>query len=111
MSEDSTESVDPWERNTETATLCVEIYYDPKATTPKRIASELDGLLDNALSTQGILDNVGDPTVSAFLLQSPEIEALKQYLQEPEVDDATFNLRIIHEMLGLPIPKYLRSHE
>ena len=105
MSDDCEEEND----NTETATLCVEVCYDPGAATPERIASELDGLLDNALSTQGILDNVGDPTISAFLLQHPEIEALKKYLQEPDIDDATFNLRIVYEVLGLPIPTYLRA--
>ncbi len=102
MSED-----DMSDTNTETTTLSVVVSYDPKVATPEAVASELDALLDNALSTQGILDNVGDPTISAFLLQSPEVEALKRYLKEPEVDDATFNLRTIHQMLGLPIPEYL----
>jgi len=35
------------------------------------------------------------------------IEQLKAALSEPDTDDATYNLRMVHEMLGLPIPEYL----
>ena len=42
-------------------------------------------------------------------MQSPAelLEELKAALSEPDTDDATYNLRMVHEMLGLSIPEYL----
>ena len=49
-----------------TCTLQVKVTYNPKLTNPDALASALDILLATAMSTPGILDECGDPSVGGF---------------------------------------------
>lgn len=48
------------------ATLTMEIEFDETSTDAEAVAKALDSLLDTALSTPGILDDVGGPTIGIF---------------------------------------------
>jgi hypothetical protein len=54
------------------ANLLLPIEYDPELTSPEDIAQCLDGILHNALSTEGILDECENPVVGEFWAQDPE---------------------------------------
>jgi len=49
-------------------TLTLDIKYDPELTDPDGLASAMDRLMETALSTPGILDDYGNPTVGEFLV-------------------------------------------
>ncbi len=51
----------------QTATLTVDVDYNPAMTDPESLASAMDTLLETALSTPGILDDYGDPVVGEFV--------------------------------------------
>ncbi len=52
----------------ETTTLTVEIEYNPQKTDPDGLASAMDRLLETALSTPGIMEEYGNPTVREFFV-------------------------------------------
>jgi hypothetical protein len=68
---------------------------------PDTIGNAIDTLLETAQSTPGILDDLGDPTIGDTDGQ------LQAMLEQPETDDATYVLREVYELLGLPIPSFL----
>jgi len=45
------------------ALIAVEVEYDPRITDAESVAGAVDALLETALSTPGILDEYGDPTL------------------------------------------------
>ena len=49
-------------------TLTVEIEYDPAMTDPEGLASAMDRLLETALSTPGIMEDYGVPTIGEFFV-------------------------------------------
>jgi len=49
-------------------TLTVEVEYDPAVTDPESLACAMDRLLETALSTPGILDEYGNPTIGEFFV-------------------------------------------
>ena len=49
-------------------TLTVEIEYAPALTDPEGLASAMDRLLETALSTPGILEDYGTPTIGEFFV-------------------------------------------
>ena len=51
-----------------TTTLTVDIEYDPHKTDPEGLACAMDRLLETALSTPGILDDYGNPTIREFFV-------------------------------------------
>ena len=51
-----------------TTTLTVEIEYNPRKTDPEGLACAMDRLLETALSTPGILDDYGNPTIREFFV-------------------------------------------
>lgn len=53
---------------TKTTTLTVEVEYNPRKTDPEGLACAMDRLLETALSTPGILDDYGNPTVREFFV-------------------------------------------
>jgi len=55
-------------KKTKTTTLTVEIEYNPAMTDPEGLASAMDRLLETALSTPGIVEEYGDPTVREFFV-------------------------------------------
>jgi len=55
------------EKRRQTATLTVDVDYDPAITDPESLASAMDVLMRTALSTPGILEEYGDPVVGQFL--------------------------------------------
>jgi hypothetical protein len=65
------------------------------------IGNAVDTLLETALSTPGILDDLGNPEIGQTGL---ELHAL---LTEPDTDDATYVLRQVYIKMGLPIPAFL----
>ena len=52
----------------ERTTLTVEIEYNPRKTDPEGLACAMDRLLETALSTPGILDDYGNPTIREFFV-------------------------------------------
>lgn len=55
---------------TRTASLTVDVTYDPQVTDAESIASAADRLLETALSTPGILEEYGSPTFDSFYVAS-----------------------------------------
>jgi hypothetical protein len=53
---------------TKTTTLTVDIEYNPRKTDPEGLACAMDRLLETALSTPGILDDYGSPTIREFFV-------------------------------------------
>lgn len=89
------------------ATLTLEIEFDPELTDAESVAGALDTLLDTAMSTPGILDEYGNPGVDEFLVADELIGQARELLAHPDIDDAHHNLRVLHKLLGVPIPDYL----
>ena len=67
------------------------------------IGEAVDTLLETALSTPGILDEIGNPRVGDTDLQ------LATLLAEPDVDDAHYILREVYKHMGLPLPSFLED--
>ena len=65
------------------------------------IGGAIDTLLETALSTPGVLDDLGNPQIGETDGQ------LQAMLERPETDDATYVLREVYTLLGLPIPSFL----
>lgn len=61
----------------------------------------IDALLETALSTPGILDEYGSPTIGETCGE------LQELLLRPDTDDATYILRQVYVKMGLPIPSFL----
>jgi len=53
------------------------------------------------LSTPGILDDLGNPTIGETGLE------LAYLLTHPDTDDATYVLREVYKLMGLPVPEFL----
>ena len=49
-----------------TVTMIIEVTYNPRKTDPEALAAAMDTLLETALSTEGILDECGDPSFGSF---------------------------------------------
>ncbi len=49
-------------------TLTVEIEYNPRMTDPEALTSAMDRLLKTAVSTPGVLDDYGNPTIREFFV-------------------------------------------
>lgn len=56
----------------QTATLTVDVDYNPAMTDPESLASAMDALLKTALSTPGVLEDYGDPVIHEFFTQEIE---------------------------------------
>jgi hypothetical protein len=65
------------------------------------IGEAVDTLLETALSTPGILDDLGNPEVGQTRMELAEL------LRQPDTDDATYVLRQVYLQMGLPIPAFL----
>ena len=65
------------------------------------IGNAVDTLLETALSTPGILDDLGNPEIGQTGLE------LAYLLTHPDTDDATYVLRQVYKHMGLPIPSFL----
>ena len=65
------------------------------------IGNAVDTLLETALSTPGILDDLGNPEIGQTGLE------LHELLRQPDTDDATYVLRQVYMLMGLPIPTFL----
>jgi hypothetical protein len=55
-------------RPLKTTQLTVEVEYNPQFTDPEGLACALDRLLETALSTPGIMEDYGEPTVREFFV-------------------------------------------
>lgn len=53
---------------TETTTLTVDIEYNPRKTDPEGLACAMDRLMETVLSTPGIFDDYGNPTIREFFV-------------------------------------------
>lgn len=51
-----------------TATLTVDIEYDPEITDPESLAVAMDRLMETILSTPGIVEEYGNPRVKEFFV-------------------------------------------
>jgi hypothetical protein len=51
---------------TRVCTLSLTVRYDPALTDPEGLCGALDQLLETAMSTPGILEEYGDPSISGF---------------------------------------------
>ena len=65
---------------TKMTTLTVDIEYDPRKTDPEGLASAMDRLMETVLSTPGIMEEYGDPTVREFFVAR---EAAKETTAPP----------------------------
>jgi hypothetical protein len=65
------------------------------------IGNAVDVLLETALSTPGILDDLGNPDIGQTGLE------LHELLLRPDTDDATYILRQVYIKMNLPIPAFL----
>lgn len=63
----------------EKSTLTVDIQYDARRTDPEALACAMDRLMKTALSTPGILDEFGNPTVGEFFVAESAISDLQRY--------------------------------
>jgi hypothetical protein len=55
-----------------TITMTIDVTYDESKTSRDALAEALDGLLENAMSTPGILDEHGSVQVGSFLAPSSQ---------------------------------------
>ncbi len=62
--------------------LCIPVEFDRDATDPEALACAFDRLLETAMSTPGILDEYGNPTIGLIYL-GPDNEAAKCECQDP----------------------------
>lgn len=53
-----------------TTTLTIKVDYDPEVTDPESLAQCADNLLEMALSTPGIVEEYGEPSFDAFLVEN-----------------------------------------
>lgn len=60
-------------------TLSLDVDYDPAVTDPEAVASAIEILIKTALSTPGILDDCGNPSVGEFPLADSVAGELPQY--------------------------------
>lgn len=82
-------------------TYTITAEFDPEATTADDVAGAIDLLLDNALSSPGILDDQGGPTIH-------EVDGtLTEMLRKPDTDDAHYVLREVYKHMGVPLPGFL----
>jgi len=82
-----------------TFTLTVE--YNEELVDVDVLGEAVDTLLETALSTPGILDDLGDPEIGVTDGQ------LQGVLEQPDTDDATYVLRQVYELMGVPLPAFL----
>lgn len=76
----------------------------------------LEALLEAGELNEEQIEEIGDEVDDLVteinggyaLPENDKLEELKVALSEPDTDDATHNLRMVHEMLGLSIPEYLQ---
>ena len=82
-------------------TFTITAEFDPEATSADDVGDAIDLLLDNALSSPGILDEHGDPTIR-------EVDGtLTEMLSKPDTDDAHYILREVYKHMGVPLPGFL----
>lgn len=82
-------------------TYTITVEFDPEATNADDVGQAIDLLLDNALSSPGILDEYGDPTIR-------EVDStLTEMLSKPDTDDAHYVLREVYKHMGIPLPGFL----
>ena len=62
--------------NTASATLYLEVTYDPAITGDDAVAEELSNCLGRALSTPGVLAAQGEPDISEFFVMGPRQYAI-----------------------------------
>ena len=55
-------------KKTKKTTLTVEVEYNPRKTDPEGLACAMDRLMETVLSTPGIMDEYGQPTVREFFV-------------------------------------------
>ena len=83
------------------AYMVVEVTYNPATTDALEVSDALDHLMDNARSTPGIMDEVGDPAIGAFFPIDPEdIQILGEVAQGPITQPQKDALDNILQSLG-----------
>lgn len=82
-------------------TYTITAEFDPEATTADDVGQTIDLLLSNALSSPGILDEHGDPTIRET------DTGLTELLRQPDTDDAHYILREVYKHMGVPLPGFL----
>lgn len=68
-----------------TTTLTIKVDYDPEVTDPESLAQCADNLLEMALSTPGIVEEYGEPSFDAFLVENdgvPIVDELTNTVKE-----------------------------
>lgn len=70
-----------------TAILTIEIEFDEKVTDADAVGVAVDSLLETALSTPGILDEYGNPSIGQTYIQHPRVPLLMKYVAVGEDDE------------------------
>jgi hypothetical protein len=83
------------------ATFTITVEYNPEYADEDSIGNAVDTLLETAMSTPGILDDLGNPEIG------PTDGQLQHVLTEPDTDDATYVLRQVYKLMGVPLPGFL----
>lgn len=87
-------------------TLTVDVCFSD-STDLESLAGALDILMETALSSPGILEEYGDPSIGEFIPEASSMEQIRAELEKPDTDDATYLLRRVYELLKLPVPSFL----
>ena len=66
--------------------------------------STIDEILDEIAENK---HREGKPAMDKLFDQDAKFEQVYEYLEQPDTDDATYNLKQVHELIGLDVPDYL----
>lgn len=71
----------------QTATLTIEIEFDPSITDADAVGVAVDSLLETAMSTPGILDEYGNPSIGQTYIQHDRVPLLMKFVAVGEDDE------------------------
>ena len=86
----------------QTAILTIEVEFDPDVTDVHTVGDAVDNLLETAMSTPGILDRCGEPSIGQTYVQHPRVPILMNYvavISDDELDDRAF-LRMVADRIN-----------
>jgi hypothetical protein len=91
------------DRILKTTTLTVDVEYDQRFTDPEGLACAMDRLLETALSTPGIMEDYGNPTVrESFVAGDPKDYTLR--IDGPLLRDQRRLLLTLLDRTGEKVP-------
>lgn len=86
----------------QTAILTIEIEFDPDITDADAVGEAVDNLLETAMSTPGILEEYGEPSIGQTYIQNQRVPLLMKFVvvgEDDELDDRAF-LRVVADRIN-----------